>query len=128
MAPPNDELSLDFAKRSGLVSAIVQHHQTLEVLMVAWMNREAWDATLSTGKATFWSTSRNELWVKGATSGDTLSVVEVRVDCDQDAVLLRVEPQGQGACHTRTADGFARQSCFYRALSRDKVSLINLNP
>lgn len=92
---------------SGLVAAIAQDAVTGEVLMLAWMNAEALSRTLATGRATYWSRSRGEIWVKGDTSGHTQEVVEVRVDCDQDAVLLKVRQTG-GACHT------GRESCFYR--------------
>lgn len=91
----------------GLVTAIAQDAETLQVLMLAWMNAEALKATLETGRATYWSRSRQQLWVKGETSGNIQNVVEVRVDCDQDAVLLKVHQSG-GACHT------GRTSCFYR--------------
>lgn len=95
--------------QGGLVPAIVQDAASGEVLMLAWMNREALAQTLTTGKATFWSRSRNELWVKGATSGNTQSVRAVRLDCDGDAVLLRVDPAGP-ACHT------GARSCFFEVL------------
>ena len=93
----------------GLIAAIAQHADTGEVLMLAWMNADALRRTLDTGEAWYWSRSRGELWRKGATSGQVQRVTEVRLDCDQDAVLLRVRPQGDGgACHV----GF--HSCFYR--------------
>ena len=92
----------------GLVAAVVQDAKTKEVLMLAWMNREAFEMTLKTGEAHYWSRSRGELWHKGATSGSVQRVSEVRIDCDQDAVLLLVEQLGEGACHT------GRRSCFYR--------------
>ncbi|MEM7767738.1 MAG: phosphoribosyl-AMP cyclohydrolase [Pseudomonadota bacterium] len=91
----------------GLVAAIAQDAETGEVLMLAWMNAEALAATLETGVATYWSRSRGALWVKGETSGHTQTVHAVRVDCDQDAVLLLVDQAG-GACHT------GRKTCFYR--------------
>ena len=95
----------------GLVTAVVEDADTAETLMLAHMNADALDATLGTGMATFWSRSRGELWVKGLTSGNVLRVVEALVDCDQDAVLLRVRAEGNGvACHT------GRRSCFYRAV------------
>ena len=95
----------------GLLTAMVEDADSAETLMLAHMNAEALDATLSTGVATFWSRSRAELWTKGATSGNVLRVAEVLVDCDQDAVLLRVRIEGDGvACHT------GRRSCFYRAI------------
>jgi len=92
---------------TGLVAAIAQDAETGEVLMLAWMNAEALRLTLETGRATYWSRSRGEIWVKGETSGHTQEVTEIRVDCDQDAVLLKVRQTG-GACHT------GRESCFYR--------------
>ena len=91
----------------GLLAAIAQDADTHEVLMLAWMNAEALKATLETGRATYWSRSRQALWVKGETSGHTQDVVEVLIDCDQDAVLMKVKQAG-GACHT------GRKSCFYR--------------
>jgi phosphoribosyl-AMP cyclohydrolase len=96
---------------SGLIAAIATHAATGEVLMFAWMNAEALSRTLATGEAHYFSRSRNELWRKGATSGQVQKVVEVRIDCDQDAVWLKVEPQGDGgACHT------GARSCFYRVI------------
>lgn len=92
---------------NGLIAAIVQDAETGEVLMLAWMNAEALRLTLETRRATYWSRSRGALWVKGETSGHIQDVLEVRVDCDQDAVLLKVRQSG-GACHT------GRNSCFYR--------------
>jgi len=95
----------------GLVPAIVQDADTLQVLMVAWMNPLALARTQETGLAHFWSRSRDELWCKGATSGNTLSVREIRVDCDADTLLLLVNPAGP-ACHT------GQVSCFYRKLEQ----------
>ncbi len=94
----------------GLVPAIAQDHLTGEVRMLAWMNEEALEKTLATGLATFFSRSRQALWVKGETSGNRLRVVEATTDCDQDAVLLLVEPEGP-TCHT------GRESCFFERLS-----------
>ena len=96
---------------SGLVAAIAQDADTGEVLMFAWMNAEAFRLTLDTGVAHYWSRSRNSLWKKGETSGQLQLIEETRIDCDQDAVLLKVRPQGDGgACHV----GF--RSCFYRVV------------
>lgn len=97
---------------AGLVTAIVTDADTAALLMVAHMNREAIDLTLRTGQAHFWSRSRASMWRKGETSGNGLTLVEMRVDCDQDALLLRVTPTGP-ACHT------GRQSCFYRRVEPD---------
>ena len=96
---------------NGLIAAVTTHAETGEVLMLAWMNAEALRLTLDTGEAHYFSRSRQSLWKKGETSGQVQKVVEVRVDCDQDAVLLKVLPQGDGgACHV----GF--RSCFYRVV------------
>jgi phosphoribosyl-AMP cyclohydrolase len=95
----------------GLIAAILADAATGEVLMLAWMNADALALTLETGEVHFWSRSRQRLWRKGETSGETFAVVEVLTDCDQDALLLRVAARGAGAaCHT------GRRSCFYRAL------------
>jgi phosphoribosyl-AMP cyclohydrolase len=96
---------------NGLIAAVTTHADTGEVLMLAWMNAEALAKTLETGEAHYFSRSRGELWHKGATSGQIQTVVEARIDCDQDAVWLKVRPQGDGgACHT------GARSCFYRAI------------
>jgi len=97
----------------GLVPAIVQDAHTHQVLMLAYMNVEALRLTLETGEAHFWSRSRQALWHKGATSGNTQRVIEVRVDCDADAILLIVDPAGP-ACHT------GETSCFYRVMSDER--------
>ncbi|WP_165061358.1 phosphoribosyl-AMP cyclohydrolase [Adlercreutzia sp. ZJ154] len=94
----------------GLIPCIVQDADTLEVLMMAWMNEESLQRTLDTGQTWFWSRSRNELWHKGATSGNTQEVVEMRYDCDADTLLALVHPAGP-ACHT------GNRTCFYQQLS-----------
>src|SRR6201996_3354921 len=97
---------------NGLIAAVATHADTGEVLMFAWMNAEALRLTLETGEAHYFSRSRGELWRKGATSGQVQLVVEARIDCDQDAVWLKVRPQGDGgACHT------GARSCFYRIIA-----------
>ena len=108
-------ISVDAVKfdAQGLAPAIVQDALSGEVLMLAWMNRESLVLTLSTGKATFWSRSRGELWFKGATSGNTQTIKSVRLDCDQDAILLVVEPAGP-ACHT------GARSCFFESLEEGR--------
>ena len=103
-------MDLDFTKGDGLVPAIVQDRASGDVLMLGYMNRTALDATLETGKTTFFSRSRNRLWVKGERSGNTLEVREVLLDCDADAVVVKVDPQGPGVCH----EGY--RSCFFRRL------------
>ena len=111
-------VKLDFNKMSGLIPAIVQDHTTGEVLMLAYMNQDAWDATLSTGKATYYSRSRKMLWVKGETSGNRQIVKEIRVDCDDDTVLLKIEQLGDAACHT----GY--RSCFHKKVEDGSVRVV----
>ena len=107
---------VDFAKAGGLVPGVVQHARTGQVLMVGYLDEGALTATLESGLATFWSRSRGRLWKKGETSGQIQKVAEIRFDCDQDAVLLKVWPQGDGgACHV----GF--RSCFYRVVEDGKL-------
>ena len=99
------------------------------MLIVAYVNQEALDYSLQNGIAAFWSTSRNELWVKGATSGDTLRLVEVRVNCEQNSLLYLVRPEGTGACHTKYATGTSRPSCYYRKLiSGNRLEHLRANP
>ncbi len=108
---PKIELTPKYDER-GLVPAIVQDAHTGQVLMLAYMNAEALRLTLSTGQAHFWSRSRNEMWRKGATSGNVLTVVDVLIDCDQDTLLVSAIPAGP-ACHT------GNTSCFYRKVIED---------
>ena len=103
-------MDLDFQKAGGLVPAIIQDQRTGDVLMLGFMNLEAFTQTLSTGEVVFFSRSRNKPWKKGETSGHVLKVLELRVDCDADALLVRVEPMGSGVCH----EGY--RSCFFREL------------
>ena len=110
-------IELDFNKMGGLAPAIVQDNESGEVLMLAFMNKEAWEATLKTGKATYFSRSRNQLWVKGETSGHVQLVKEIRVDCDDDTVVLKVEQIGGAACHK----GY--RSCFYRKVENDTLTI-----
>lgn len=119
-------LSLDFSKINEIGNAgfsvlpvVVQDSESGEVLILAYANEEALRETLRRKEAVFFSTSRNEIWHKGATSGDTLSLVEVQVNCEQNSLLYLVRPQGQGACHTKNDDGTARSSCYYRSIDTD---------
>jgi len=111
-------VEIDFEKGKGLLPVIVQDDETGEVLMLAYMNREAWSKTLETGKATYWSRSRNELWVKGETSGHIQIVKGILVDCDSDTILLKVHQIGGAACHT----GY--KSCFYRKVVNGKMEIM----
>jgi phosphoribosyl-AMP cyclohydrolase len=108
------KVKLDFDKLGGLVPAVVQDHVSGEVLMVGFMNPEAWETTLHTGKATFYSRTRHTLWTKGLTSGNVQMVKEIRVDCDDDTVVLKVEQVGGAACHT------GHRSCFYKRVGSDR--------
>ena len=102
-------MTIDFDKMDGLVPAIIQDADTRQVLMLGFMNREAYDKTISTGKVTFWSRSRNCLWTKGETSGNFLNLVDIKVDCDNDTLLVNVEQTGV-ACHTGS------YSCFFNEI------------
>ncbi len=100
----------DFTKMDGLVPAIAQDNATGEVLMLAYMNEEAWQKTLETGEAHYWSRSREKIWHKGGTSGHVQKIISIRIDCDDDTLLLLVDQVGGAACHK----GYC--SCFYREL------------
>ena len=112
-----EKITIDFAKAGGLIPAIVQDWKTGEVLMLAYMNGDSWAKTQETGTACFWSRSRKKLWLKGETSGHVQKVKEAYLDCDNDALLLKVEQVGGAACHT----GF--RSCFYRRIEGDRLEI-----
>jgi phosphoribosyl-AMP cyclohydrolase len=125
------ELRLDYHKLEKVaacgvpvVPVAVQDAATGELLILAYANEEALNYTLAHGVAAFWSTSRNQLWVKGATSGDVLEIVEVRVNCEQNSLLYLVKPLGEGACHTKDRAGKARSSCYYRIIREDHLVLV----
>ncbi len=111
-------ITLDFSKLNGLIPAVVQDYHSGDILMLGFMNRKAWEATLASGRATFFSRTRNALWVKGQTSGNVQVVKEIRIDCDDDAVLLKVEQVGGAACHT------GHRSCFYKKIENGSVKVI----
>lgn len=111
-------MELDFSKLDGLLPAVIQDAGTGEVLMLGFMNAEAYAATQASGEVTFFSRSRNKLWRKGEQSGHVLRVREIRVDCDLDALLIRVDALGPGVCH----EGY--RSCFFRDLSRNGESKV----
>ncbi|MCP4348860.1 MAG: phosphoribosyl-AMP cyclohydrolase [Desulfobacterales bacterium] len=111
-------IKLDFNKTGGLIPAIAQDYETDEVLMLAYMNEEAWNATIDTGIATYYSRSRQELWVKGKTSGNTQHIKDIRIDCDDDTVLLKVEQVGGAACHT------GHKSCFHKKVENGAVRIV----
>ena len=105
-------MKLDFSKLDGLIAAVIQDHASNRVLMVGFMNEEAFRKTVETGSVTFFSRSRNKLWLKGETSGHRLVVKEISTDCDRDALLIKVEALGPGVCH----EGY--ESCFFRRLDQ----------
>jgi len=109
-----DSSKLDFSKLNGLITAVIQDHATGRVLMVGFMNEEAFRKTVESGYATFFSRSRNKLWLKGESSGHKLVVKNIATDCDLDALLIQVEALGPGVCH----EGY--QSCFFRTLDGDQ--------
>jgi len=109
---------------TGLVPVAVQDVDSLEILIVAYVNQVALDYAVENKVAAFWSTSRNELWVKGATSGDILDLLEIRVNCEQNSVLYMVRLRGQGACHTKDGRGLSRKSCYYRRLENGSLTFI----
>lgn len=115
---------LDFDKIAGIgrddhqvVPVVLQEADTLEVLFVGYANMEALRETLARRSAVLYSTSRNEIWHKGATSGDTLAVVDVRVNCEQNSLLYLVRREGAGTCHTKGPDGNTRNNCYYRSVT-----------
>ena len=125
-------LTLDFGKLASIrdenqvLPCAVQHADTGEVILVAYVNQQALQVALETRAAVFWSTSRNELWVKGATSGDSLRLVEVRVNCEQNSLVYRVRPNAGGICHTRNEAGESR-NCYYRRIDFATGQLENLD-
>lgn len=123
-------LHLDFGKLdrvTGVVPCAVQNVDTGEVILVAYVNERALRHTAEHRLATFWSTSRGELWEKGATSGETFDVVEVLVNCEQNSLVYKVRPRRGGICHTKNAQGEPR-NCFYRRLDLDTMELELLDP
>ena len=120
------ELDIDFdklrkvgASEKPVVPVVLQNADSGDVLFVGYANREALRETLATRHAVLWSSSRGELWRKGATSGDVLDVVDVRINCEQNSLLYRVVPRRGGVCHTRDGDGNARRTCYYRRVLSD---------
>jgi phosphoribosyl-AMP cyclohydrolase len=108
----------------AVLPVIVQDANSREVLILAYANEKALKVTLETGLATFWSTSRNELWIKGKTSGDELKIVEVRVNCEQNSLLYLVKMVGKGSCHVKDATGATRFGCYYRKIGKDGLEFM----
>lgn len=126
----SEELIIDFDKLNSVmgfnvIPVAVQDVNTKEFLMLAYANKEALNKTLESGKASFWSTSRKKLWVKGETSGSVLKVVEVRVNCEQNSLLyLVISTKEKGVCHTQDENGENRKTCFYRSIRKGKGRII----
>ncbi|WP_281615741.1 phosphoribosyl-AMP cyclohydrolase [Flammeovirga sp. SubArs3] len=114
---------LQFEKRGGLLPVIVQEYDSGQILMLGYANEEAFNYTLKSKKATFWSTSRNKLWTKGETSGNYLQMKNIMMDCDQDAIIYQVELMGSGVCHTFDQQGENRKACFYRSYDIEEKKL-----
>jgi len=126
------EILLDFEKlqkvtRSGkpVIPVAVQDVESKEILLIAYVNEAALEYTLEHGTAAFWSTSRNELWVKGAISGDKLQLVDVLINCEQNSLVYLVRLLGKGSCHTKGADGKPRFGCYYRRIRNGKLEFIS---
>jgi len=119
------ELHLDFGKESDqLIPVVTQHYLTKEVLILSFVNNEAFNETLRSGYATYYSRSRREIWKKGTTSGDFLRIEEIRVNCEQNSLLFMVVPEGKGVCHAKKPDGMPYSSCYYRKLQDGRLKYI----
>ncbi len=116
------QISQKLDPKNPVVPVVVQDAKTKDVLIVAYANQLALETTFETGMAAFWSTSRNELWVKGKSSGDVLKIKEVRVNCEQNSLLYIVEPAKGGACHVLDKNGKSMTTCYYRRVMRDVAS------
>ncbi len=123
------DLLIDFGKDGqNLLPVVTQDSTTREVLILAFVNRTAFDETRRSGYATYWSRSRNELWKKGLSSGDMLKIDEIRINCEQNSLLFLVTPQGKGACHAKKEDGTPYISCYYRKITEnDSLETVEQN-
>ena len=116
------ELLIDFGDDGQkLLPVVTQDYTTKEVLILSFVNKEAFDETRRSGYATYWSRSRNELWKKGLTSGDMLKIEDIRINCEQNSLLYLVTPQGKGACHAKKENGMPYSSCYYRTIRLDNT-------
>ena len=117
-----EELLLDFGMDgNNLIPVVTQDYKSKEVLILAFANKEAFDETIKSGYATYYSRSRKELWKKGMTSGDMLRIEEIRINCEQNSLLYMVTPMGKGACHAKKEDGNPHSSCYYRKIEDFKL-------
>lgn len=129
-----DELSLDFKKikktsqcKEDIIPVAVQNIDTKEVILIAYINKQALEESIKTGIATFWSTSRNELWIKGKTSGEMFDLIEAYVNCEQNSLVFKVRPRKGNICHTKNKKGKPR-NCYYRKIDFKTMKLINIDP
>ena len=127
-------LQLDFSKMArattqcpDIIPVAVQNADSKEIILVAYTNQEAFQRSVQTRTATFWSTSRNELWIKGKGSGNSFELMEIRVNCEQNSLVYLVRPKGEGICHTSNSQGRAR-NCYYRQLNMDSGVLEHMDP
>jgi phosphoribosyl-AMP cyclohydrolase len=119
------DLQIDFgADGQKLLPVVTQDAATKEVLILSFVNKEAFEETRKSGYATYWSRSRNELWKKGLTSGDLLRIEEIRINCEQNSLLYLVTPEGKGACHAKKPDGIPYKSCYYRRINDDNSLVV----
>lgn len=123
------EIQLDFSKIQAMnlpvIPVVVQHATTKDILILAYVNDTALAESIRTKIATFWSTSRNELWVKGKTSGDTLALRDILVNCEQNSLVFLVEPTQAGVCHSKDASGQTRSTCYYRQIDGEHLAFLN---
>ncbi len=119
------ELMIDFGKdENDIIPVITQHIETKEVLILSYVNKKAYDETVKSGYATYYSRSRKELWKKGATSGDYLKVHEIRINCMQNSLLFLVSTEGKGVCHAKKSDGLPYPTCYYRRIEGNTLHVI----
>lgn len=112
------ELLIDFGEDGkNLLPVVTQDVVTKEILILSFVNKEAFQETCKSGYATYWSRSRNELWKKGLTSGDMLKIAEIRINCEQNSLLYLVKPKGKGACHAKRENGLPHTGCYYRKIT-----------
>ena len=110
-----------YACGKAVLPVVIQDNKTKDILILGYANKKALDHTIKTKKATLWSTSRNELWVKGDTSGQSLTITDIRVNCEQNSLLYLVNAPSEGACHTKDNSGKHRKTCYYRSLNEDET-------
>ena len=122
------ELMLSFGETGKeLVPVVTQHYETKDVLILSFINKAAFEETLKSGYATYYSRTRNEIWKKGATSGDYLRIKEIRINCEQNSLLFLVIPEGKGVCHARNKEGNPYPTCYYRKIEGDRLVFISQN-